>query len=144
MTQDYYGTKRVTAWRDDNPEVDDVLRPGEGYAVKYEDGYISWSPKEVFEAAYQPITAMNFGHALQALKDGHRVARAGWNGKGMWLRLIEPYDQGDQFSVTELPDMDGTLTAHPWMKTADGKLVPWLCSLTDMMAEDWQIVEDQT
>lgn len=50
MTCDYIGTKQVTAW----PEVKDGK---EGYAVKYADGYISWSPKDVFEAAY-----INIGH----------------------------------------------------------------------------------
>ena len=40
MTQDYYGTKRITAW----PEIKDNK---EGYAVKYADGYISWSPNQL-------------------------------------------------------------------------------------------------
>lgn len=57
MTQDYYGTKRVTAWpheRDGQP----------GYAVRYEDSYTSWSPKDVFEAAYEPTTSMSYKSAL--------------------------------------------------------------------------------
>lgn len=58
MTQQYVGTKIVTAW----PQVKDDK---EGYAVKYADGYISWSPKEVFEEAYLPI-----GHT-QGLKPWH-------------------------------------------------------------------------
>ncbi|WP_397448147.1 crAss001_48 related protein [Pseudomonas sp. NA-150] len=45
MTQEYIGTKQVTAW----PELKDAI---EGFAVKYEDGYTSWSPKDVFEKAY--------------------------------------------------------------------------------------------
>lgn len=48
MTQDYIGTKQITAW-----EQDKGGQPG--YAVKYADGYVSWSPKEVFEAAYLPM-----------------------------------------------------------------------------------------
>lgn len=48
MTQDYIGTKQITAWEQD--------RDGQqGYAVKYADGYISWSPKDVFEVAYLPM-----------------------------------------------------------------------------------------
>ena len=76
MTQDYIGTKRVTAW----PQVEDVTveRARDGYAVKYADGYTSWSPKEAFEAAYQPITAMGFEGALWAMKHGHKVRRIGW------------------------------------------------------------------
>jgi hypothetical protein len=52
MTQQYIGFKVVTAWPEDR-EYDGEIKPG--YAVKYEDGYISWSPKEVFEKAYVPI-----------------------------------------------------------------------------------------
>ena len=53
MTQQYVGTKQVTAW-----EQEKDLQPG--YAVKYEDGYISWSPKAVFEAAY--LSLGHIGH----------------------------------------------------------------------------------
>ncbi len=69
---------------------------------------------------------MNFSQALAMLKAGHRVARAGWNGKGMWIAL----QTSDQHSKMTVP--------YPYMKTVDGNLVPWLCSLTDMMAEDWE------
>lgn len=142
MTKDYYGTKRITAWKQE--------RDGQpGYSVKYADGYISWSPKAAFEEAYQPLTAMSFGHAIAALKAGHRVARAGWNGKGMWLQLAKPphsavpndmrYDVtvGDEY--TFLPG----IKLLPWigMKTADNRFVPWIASQTDMLADDWQIIE---
>lgn len=158
MTQDYYGTKRITAWRRDHTNGEgDELQPG--YAVKYADGYISWSPAEVFEAAYQPVHAMSFGHALQALKEGHRVARAGWNGKGMWIALTpgSVFDarhakpgHAAKFRAEELhADLphDGTenvieLTAHIDMRAADGSMViGWLASQTDMLADDWLIVE---
>jgi len=122
MTQDYYGTKRITAWQQD--------KDGQpGYAVKYSDGYISWSPKDVFEAAYQPITAMSFGHAVVALKAGHRVARAGWNGKGMWLALRVP----DENSKMRQP--------YIYMHPVDGRLIPWLASQADVLADDWTIVD---
>jgi hypothetical protein len=71
---------------------------------------------------------MGFGEALEALKLGHRVCRAGWNGKGMWLELQKPDDQ----SKMTLP--------YIFMKTADDNLVPWLASQTDMLAEDWEEV----
>ena len=71
----------------------------EGYLVEYVDGgkanttefagYVSWSPKEVFERAYRPTSAMTFGDAITALKAGKKVARAGWNGKGMFLFLVQ-------------------------------------------------------
>lgn len=137
MTKDYYGTKRITAWPQE--------KEGQpGYAVKYDHGYISWSPKDVFEAAYQPITAMSFGHAVAALKAGHKVARAGWNGKGMFLYLVP----GSRFTVNRAPLLgiypEGTeidYHAHIDMKTAQGYCVPWLASQADMLADDWTIVE---
>ena len=81
---------------------------------------------------------LSFGDAVAALKEGLRVERAGWNGKGMWLGLVNTgyYDVG----CSVVNDIDSLL---PWigMKTADNKFVPWLASQTDVLAEDWQIVE---
>lgn len=145
MTKDYYGTKRVTAWREN--------RDGqEGYAVKYPDGYTSWSPRDVFEAAYKPVDAMDFSGALIALKGGERVCRRGWNGKGMWLsHVLSIHDIPNGgvnigqpvYRLTIDCEKDAGPTALPWigMKTADNKFVPWLASQTDMLAEDWMIVE---
>lgn len=86
---------------------------------------------------------MDFGAALQALKNGQKVAREGWNGKGMFLFLVP----GSVFKVNRAPLLgiypEGTeinYCPHVDMKTADGKVVPWLCSQTDMLAEDWVIV----
>ena len=70
---------------------------------------------------------MNFGDAIVALKEGKRVSRAGWNGKGMWLELQVP----DAHSKMTLP--------YIYMKTAQDDLVPWLASQTDVLAEDWGI-----
>lgn len=67
----------------------------------------------------------DFGEAIKALKAGKRVTRPGWNGKGMWLKLQRP----DENSKMGLP--------YLYMSTVDGKLVPWLASQTDMLAEDW-------
>lgn len=87
---------------------------------------------------------MNFGNAIEALKEGKRVARAGWNGKGMFLFLVP----GSNFIVNREPLLsimgEGaqiTYRPHIEMKDAEGKVVPWLASQTDMLAEDWQIVE---
>jgi len=90
---------------------------------------------------------MNFGQAIEALKTSLndktaptvRVAREGWNGKGMWLSCVDPYNN-KQFSLTE-KEIEGTFAPYIGMKTADNKYVPWLASQTDMLAEDWQIVE---
>lgn len=88
---------------------------------------------------------MNFGDALQVLKAGGRVRRAGWNGKGMWLVLVPssnvsaragtPYGNalGEGAGVTINPHID--------MMTATGEMQPgWLASQTDMLAEDWEEV----
>lgn len=82
---------------------------------------------------------MNFGEALELLKLGREVARAGWNGKGMWLRIFNPYADRE-FKITEAPDARGTLLPHIVMKTVDNGLVPWLASQTDMLASDWGLV----
>ena len=71
----------------------------------------------------------NFGTAIAALKNGYKVSREGWNGKGMWLALQVP----DEHSKMSLP--------YIYMKTADDKLVPWLASQTDVLAEDWKIID---
>lgn len=71
---------------------------------------------------------MDIGEAVDALKAGRRVARQGWNGKGMWLELQRP----DAHSKMTLP--------YVYMRTAQMDLVPWLCSQTDLLADDWVIV----
>jgi hypothetical protein len=71
---------------------------------------------------------MDFSQALTALKLGARIARSGWNGKGMWLGLQIP----DENSKMTLP--------YIYMKTADQQLVPWLASQTDILAADWEAV----
>lgn len=115
----------------------------DGYKVVYPDGYESWSPKDVFEAAYRSTDGMSFGLAIEAAKMGKRIARAGWNGKGMFLFLatdIESHTKADLSCVSEL---EGDLTLPAFvMKTADDHFcVGWLASQTDMLADDWKIVE---
>ncbi len=85
----------------------------------------------------------DFGVALTHLKSGCKVARDGWNGKGMFLFLVP----GSTFKVNRAPLLgiypeghEVTYHAHVDMKTANGQVVPWLCSQTDMLAEDWILV----
>jgi hypothetical protein len=82
---------------------------------------------------------VNIGQAVEALKLGRRVARAGWNGKGMWL----VYVPAGFWTIGASVKMNANLDGLPFvaMKTADDKLVPWLCSQTDLLADDWRIVE---
>lgn len=78
------------------------------------------------EAAQPP--GVTIGAAVAALKAGRRVTRAGWNGRGMWLKLF-------------VPDRDSDMTVpYVFMSTVTGQLVPWLASQTDLLAEDWQEV----
>jgi hypothetical protein len=86
---------------------------------------------------------MNFGQALESLKSGDRVARMGWNGKGMFLFLVP----GSVFTVNRPPLLgiypagtEITYCPHVDMRTADGSIVPWLASQTDILANDWEVV----
>jgi hypothetical protein len=87
------------------------------------------------------LGGFTFGEAIGAMKQGSRVMRAGWNGKGMWLWLVEGYD----YNPGKGRAADHALGCEklPWigMKTADNKLVPWLASQTDMLAEDWVVLD---
>lgn len=87
---------------------------------------------------------MNFSDALNEIKGGRKVSRSGWNGKGMFIFLVP----GSVFSVSRPPLLgiypEGTeinYHAHVDMKTADDKVVPWLCSQTDLLADDWGVVD---
>lgn len=87
------------------------------------------------------MQTMDFSAALLALKGGKRVQRSGWNGKGMFVFLVP----GSTFQVNRPPLLgiypEGTIInyhGHVDMKTADGQIVPWLCSQTDLLATDWQ------
>lgn len=109
----------------------------EGYLVVYSDGYESWSPKKQFEEAYKECFSMTFGIALELLKKGVKVAREGWNGKGMYLFLADGEDLTNCLSKG-----DFNCVSSICMKTAQNTVVVgWLASQTDMLAEDWVIVE---
>ena len=163
MSETYIGTKLIKAEDMTRAEYNtfrgwelpaDENGADEGYLVEYLDGgkpnttthagYVSWSPKEQFDNAYRKTTGMSFGLAVEAVKKGRKVARAGWNGKGMFLFLVP----GSTFKVSRAPLLgiypEGTeinYHAHIDMKTADDKVVPWLASQTDILADDWYIVE---
>lgn len=91
--------------------------------------------------------SLNIGQAVTALKEGKRVCRAGWNGKGMFLIYVATNTeartgQNPYYDVRSTDDAIPSSNTHrllPWigMKTADGCLVPWLASQTDILATDW-------
>ena len=115
----------------------------DGYKVVYPDGYESWSPKDVFEAAYRATDGMNFGLAIEAAKMGKKIAREGWNGKGMFLYHVPAaaYPPSTEVAKEAFCGSDVPYGAYSAMKTAQGNVVPWLASQTDMLADDWKIVE---
>lgn len=86
---------------------------------------------------------MNFSQALEEIKAGKKVARSGWNGKNMFVFLVP----GSRFTVNRAPLLgiypEGTeidYHAHVDMRTATGQIVPWLVSQTDLLADDWDVV----
>lgn len=111
---------------------------------------------EIFAAIYrpvaEPVSGMDFGQALTAMKAGAKVARAGWNGKNMWVALTP----GSAFEARHAkcghaaakradelgdPSAEIELLPHIDMRAADGSIVVgWLASQTDMLAEDWGVV----
>lgn len=89
---------------------------------------------------------MDFGTALAFLKEGDRVARKGWNGKGMYVVFQKGYPDGiainkNTAEATGIPE--GTVCMfRPYlmMRTVDGSFVPWVASQADILAEDWRKV----
>ena len=156
----YIGKKTIKAMPMAKSEAEKVLnrsladaKGGEdGYLVEYPDGYKSWCPKARFEEAGRPIDGMTFGMAIEAMKQGKKVARKGWNGKGMWLcvPLCDGPKEIPADGIWGKPNAEyaeqngGTVKVVPYvtMKAADGTIVMgWLASQTDMLSEDWCIVE---
>ncbi len=135
----------------------------DGYLVEYLDGgqanhedhkgYISWSPKAVFEKAYREMSGLSFGMAIEAAKLGMKVARDGWNGKDMWIAYMTPMNlpaYSTQGNVRKVNDRTANLIGEDVpletlgyfaMWTADKKWLPgWLASQTDMLADDWMVL----
>lgn len=87
---------------------------------------------------------MNFSEALAELKNGKRVQRAGWNGKGMFLFLVP----GSKITVTEGRPLAAVFPIgttvdycpHIDIKTVDGRLAVWPIAQTDVLANDWSVL----
>lgn len=88
---------------------------------------------------------MDFGYAVKMMKNGKRVSRIGWNGKGMFLYYVPenkyPASRNEHGTMVGVFEDDMVpYGAYIAMKTAQNNVVPWLASQTDVLAEDWQIV----
>lgn len=112
-----------------------------GFLVEYLDGgqsnhpdyagYISWSPHEQFVNAYVDTTGeMDYSNALIMVKLGKKIARAGWNGKGMYVEMPE---------LSEV--LQQNINPYFTLKGVDGKISMWVASVADSLATDWQIVD---
>lgn len=137
------------------------------YLVEYEpdgksnhpnhEGYISMSPKNVFEKAYRPIDGLTFGLAIEALKLGDCIARKGWNGKGMFVCKQVPsiIDSIIIPKMQSLPDSAKKLLLDISMEpiqycnqmiivknnsTGNRMIDSWVASSSDTFAEDWYIL----
>ena len=80
---------------------------------------------------------MTFGEALELMKQGKKLRRSGWNGKGIWVGLHEQQDSDDMGAYIYI-DTTGLQTDNP---DAPKSRVPWLASQTDVLASDWEVVE---
>ena len=134
---DYNAFRGWTVPADENPA-------DEGYLVEYTDGgkantdiyagYVRWSPKAQFEGAYRATEGLTFGLALEALKRGAKVARAGWNGKGMYVRFVSYW--------TYTNGIDDNRKCNPFftIKNVDESVSTWVPSINDCLADDWSIL----
>ena len=139
------------------PEITETKQVSEHcgftYDVRIEEGYMfttsaddkfpQFMTADEFEKTCCSTEDMNFGDALVVLKQGKRVARKGWNGKGLFLYHVPAaaYPPSTEVAKAAFHGENVPYGAYIAMKTAQGNVVPWLASQTDMLAEDWYIVE---
>ena len=107
----------------------------------YPDGYESFSPKAVFEAAYRPIDSMNFGLAIEAMKKGKKCRRAGWNGKNQHIELASAISYTSPAGTIVNAEHAAIGNKAIAFCGTSGVQMGWLASQTDMLADDWEIVE---
>lgn len=159
----YIGTKVVKAEPMTMTETQKVLgrelKPAtleeDGYLVEYKDGYKSWSPKSVFEEAYREIGSVNFGGAIDLLKAGLAVRRKGWNGKGLFVvKQVPSHITGDIIpNMQSLPQSAKNIlmsrenphidyTNQMLIINPNGRADSWVPSVSDVFAEDWEVVTE--
>ncbi|OFA33294.1 hypothetical protein BAE46_00870 [Glaciecola punicea] len=147
MNRGQYNTYR--GWdipKDENPN-------DEGYLVEYintgksnhpnHEGYVSWSPLDVFNEAYNNIsTGIPFGSALELLEQGSKLARSGWNGKNMFVYHVPAatYPTKTQVAKTEF-GLHVDYGAYLAIKTVQGVVNTWVPSISDILAKDWVVIK---
>lgn len=93
--------------------------------------------EEEQENQNEPVGSFDFGEAIRRLKNGSRMARSGWNGKGMFVTFCPA--GGEDYTLSD--GMKVTRRDYLYMKAADDTVVPWVASQTDILACDWYEVE---
>ena len=137
----YIGVKIIQAEPAKSTKHAGNHKPGEdGYKVVYPDGYESWSPKDVFEEAYRKIDGMTFGLAIEAVKQGKKACRKGWNGKKQYIELatnVSYINPAGNIANVDHEQMGNKAIAFVG---TSGVQLGWLASQADILSEDWQIV----
>ena len=85
----------------------------------------------------------DFGEAIRLLKDGHKLARKGWNGKGMFVYYIPANSYKSYTDIGDsIADKEGLVAYEPYLaiKNVKGTVSTWVPSINDCLAEDWLIV----
>lgn len=149
----YIGTKVVQAMPMTMTEAQKVLgreiKPAtveeDGYLVEYKDGYMSWSPKSVFDAAYRKLGEMDFGKAIKALKSGFPVRRANWSGN-KFLYFVPSASYSAMTDIAKsIADEDGMVLYKSYIaiRCKDGCVGFYTPTQCDVLAEDWEVVEEK-
>ena len=89
------------------------------------------------------MNSMNFGAALEAIKAGKRIARTGWNGKGMFVYFVPPASYPVQTGAAKAHFGEGAMVpynAYMAIKNVDGTVSTWVPSVNDCLASDWGVV----
>lgn len=114
------------------------------FTTSKDDRYPQFMSKDEFEKSCRSAEDMTFGDALEAMKQGKRVARKGWNGKNMYVFLATDVEFNTMADISEFYGSADGVEVLPMcvLRTAQGNMQPgWLASQADMLAEDWYIVE---
>jgi hypothetical protein len=123
-----------------------------GYLVEYldsasnlpgYDGYVTWKAADVFEQTHPANGEMGFSQALELLRRGHAIARAGWNGKGMFAYLVPAASYPAQTGVARAYFDEKLVPYNAYMalKGVDGRVSCWTPSMGDVLADDWMALD---
>lgn len=92
------------------------------------------SVSPILSTKHQETSGLSFSMALSHIKEGSCMARSGWNGKGMYIYHVPPRQFDSPNGIVQMQD-------YIVMKTAQGDYVPWVASQTDILANDWEVID---